>query len=184
MYQISGRLRKFYREDLYTGNVIVFQNYDEFLWEVFCVFGHNDPDDLSWKERIPKPNDSYDDYLRRYLYFDDENRNLDLKNYEFAAMNKYTNTKRKRSYQTKNDVIKSRMKLKYRKDAIPFLTKHIGKNGFRSFSRGTKKTLKLASDPEYGRYIRKKAIPKETDNFREKKNHESWKNQKKKRQWM
>lgn len=57
--------------------------------------------------------------------------------------------------------------------------------------RGMKRIYQLASDAEYGSCIRRKALPFGptflfwlSDRFEETRTHESWKKQKKRKQWM
>lgn len=196
MYQTNRNIQKFYRKDLYTGRIIVFKDYDEFLFEVFSVFDSQEQTH-PWKPQPPKTydlnvtgKDTYDLYitdedsgspfLRRYVYFDDQNRHLDLRDYRYEALKKYAGNGKKEV---------SKPKRKYigrgeRKGPIPSLRRYVGKKGFRSLSRGAKRTLKLAADPEYNVYIRKKSIPKDMDDIRYRRSHESWKKQKKRKQWM
>lgn len=79
---------------------------------------------------------------------------------------------------------------RYRMDPVPYTGKIKGGcSGAKKF-RGVKRIYQQASDPEYGKYIRKKALPMgpfmtwDFDAYEETRLHESWKKQKKRKQWM
>ncbi|WP_373262177.1 hypothetical protein [Hungatella hathewayi] len=79
---------------------------------------------------------------------------------------------------------------RYRMDPVPYTGKIKGGcSGTKKF-RGLKRIYQQASDPEYGKYIRKKALPVgpyltwDYEAYEETRLHESWKKQKKRKQWM
>lgn len=79
---------------------------------------------------------------------------------------------------------------RYRMDPVPYTGKIKGGcSGTKKF-RGLKRIYQQASDPEYGKYIRKKALPVgphltwDCEAYEETRLHESWKKQKKRKQWM
>lgn len=75
----------------------------------------------------------------------------------------------------------------YRKDPVPRLHKASRKK-CSNRCKGIKRIFTYATDPEYGKYVRKKAIPFNLDPWywsdRYMKDHPSWKEQKKRKQWM
>ena len=186
MYSIN-KDRRFFRKDLYTGNVHTFSDYDAFLLEVFLVL-HSDmlgfiiPEQFAGK--IPKiydinvsGDDVSDNFLRRWLYADGFGRNIDIRDYDEDALKRFGNKSEKEIFQ------RQEQRTEYRRGPIPLLREYIGKKGFRSLSHGLRRNLQFAADPEYGTYIRRGAIPTEIVDIRSRRTHESWKKQKKRRQW-
>lgn len=77
---------------------------------------------------------------------------------------------------------------KYRNGPVPYTRKKKGGPSCSKKCRGIKRIFKYYTDPEYGNYVRNKAIPfrKEDwwDIYVPYKPHDSWKNHKKRKQWM
>jgi hypothetical protein len=77
---------------------------------------------------------------------------------------------------------------KYRNGPVPYTRKRKGGPSCSKKCRGIKRIFKYYTDPEYGNYVRNKAIPfrKEDwwDIYVPYKPHDSWKNHKKRKQWM
>lgn len=127
--------------------------------------------------------------LRDVEYFDGYGRRINPKDYISEAM-RIVNPKRKRSstYYIKGRRVNHHYR--YRKDPVPYTGKSKGGcSGSKKF-RGLKRIYKQATDPDYGKYIRKKALPMgphltwDYEAYEETRLHESWKKQKKRKQWM
>jgi hypothetical protein len=131
-------------------------------------------------------------WIRNIEYYNGYGRRIDPRNYLVEAMQKLDLS----CVQHINyNFIRGRRvgccNYRYRFDPIPYTGKMKGGPAASRKCRGIKKIYKLAADPDYGKYIRRKALPFGTtswycwnDGYEEKRNHESWKKQKKRKQWM
>lgn len=124
--------------------------------------------------------------IKPILYYDGIGRIINPRDYVF--------------YTSKIDSFKSKsndygwvcnLPYRYRRDPVPYTGKRKGGLSGSQKCRGVKRTYILATDTEYGRYIRKGALPYDknrinwyNDVYEETRRHESWKNQKQKKQWM
>ena len=107
--------------------------------------------------------------------------------YDSYAVEKYENNalnKMRIMFRLKNARHSKTMYAEWRKDPVPYTG--LSRCGCRGTNGGRRymHTYRLATDPEYGDTIRNKSITKYAFSYNNFKNHESWKKNKKERQWM
>lgn len=202
MIHIENLSEVFYRKDLLTGNTIGPMKKDVFLAKIkeeikkdqvsywFNMEKINCCPSNKWNysgiDPIIKDTNGYQDFYRHYIvYLDGYERIIDPRCYMKEALasngedfyNKYYSYHRNRynSYE-------------YRNGPVPYIKKRRGGCPCSKKCKGIKRIFKYCTDTEYGDYVRNKAIPFKFgdwwDVYVPYRSHESWKNHKKRKQWM
>ena len=134
-------------------------------------------------------------YLRNIIYYDGYFRIIDPRVYIKEAIKYWDNYYNSKKYEYDCDTSfysqvfgKDFRNYKFRYDPVPYIHERIPHRTFKR-ARGVKRLYQIKSDPEYGKYIRPGALPFGSNGYwdftyRDHKKHESWKNQKKRKQWM
>lgn len=205
MYDVNDLSDRFYRMDLYKNILVGPYSRREFLQIIFkeakCIWQSGNQ---NLKEMLPNEDWNYSGndtycfkkgyeypeifyYTRRFIYYDGYFRIIDPRKYLSEAFKQF-----QIDYKNYSPSWIKYIPYQYRKDPVPNISVRTGKTIHqRRKSTGLKRIYQLSTDPEYGYLIRKKSLPFGTSHwnfgdfkYREYRKHESWKNQKKRKQWM
>lgn len=203
MIPVENLSEIFYRKNLLTGEVMGPMKKETFLtkikeeikeeplnhWldmkKVACY--PSNKWNYSGNDLILEPIGRFDDSYAHYIvYSDGYGRIVDPRRYMKESLSCdeekiFCNTYR-------NYFKKKYDNYKYRNGPVPYTSKRKGGCSGSKKYKGIKRVFKYYTDPEYGTYIRKKAIPFQFgdwwDVYEPYKLHDSWKNHKKRKQWM
>lgn len=119
----------------------------------------------------------FGEYIKRYAFTDGYGLYIRPKDFKEEALRRFHGCPCMEQEISKKDPYV------FRYDPVPYTGVLSNKNNWRKPK--IKRTLILAADTEYGRYIRNKAYQDRGGRwFRNVKPHESWKKEKKRKQWM
>lgn len=196
MYKIENKSFVFYRYNIKTGELFLIGGIDEMIMETYKHFA-SDKSYFDMNYSVTDLNTTGKDQysvnniyetrkeLKPVIYLDGYNRIINPRNFLKEAMKKYKYLQSKEIYHQKTyaEIKYGKRNYLYRFDPVPGIHKCKSySNGLKN--RGIHRLYSLISDPEYGRYIRKKAIPPIYNDNRRYRTCESWKKQKKRKQWM
>lgn len=205
MFNIINKSEHYYKYNLEKESVRYIGDFDDLLLEIFQNLNKGRSyyyekehyggrlnitgnDTYCQYSGIPGTYQSKETYVRPYLFFDGYDRNIDTRNFLDEAIRRYDPFRRQiEKMPSYCENLYKKFPYLYRRSPVAFTSKKKGGPNASAKRRGIHRIHQIASDPEYGKYIRKKAIPKNEwsdEIFEERRQHESWKKQKKRKQWM
>lgn len=205
MYNVYNKSDIYFKYNLSEDKITLIGNISDFLKEIYLMFNEvckydktefpeniqitgNDVCNYYTHEIrrtdntvIEKPNS----VLRNILYLDGYFSTIDPRNYIEEAFNIYGQKEFHKGLKQSR-----KQRLQFRSGAMPNISCRKGGSYHTKRCRGIRRIFALVSDVEYGKYIRHKAIPFNGSIWCDDydggsiRRHDSWKNQKKRKQWM
>lgn len=197
MYPVDNKSNVFWK---WNGQKFTCMTKQEFLNSIYNEFKktrvtvyYNDLKDFLEKSDLQTKNYDWNisgndklmpEYLKKISYYDGFLRRINPSDYIFEAAKMHFSDKTGQFKYVKRDYNAYR----YRYDPVPHTRKIKGGPSGSRRCRGIKRIFQAATDTEYGKYVRKKAIPFNLapwyDCDEKSHDYKSWKSQKKEKQWM
>lgn len=184
MYNVYNKSDVYFKYNLSDDKLTLIGNRNDFLKEIYLMSKKYNNDEKSRVQHITE----ITSILRNILYFDGYYNTVDPKKYleeAFTLFDKKVNHFNHCSY---NNFGKNNYK--FRSGPVSHTGSKRGVEYHTKRYRGIKRIHVMVSDVEYGKYIRNKAIPFNEHQWDDSydgsslRKHKSWKNQKKRKQWM